>query len=415
MLSGLNPIKTVIQYLSLVLIFLVILSGCVSKNNEIATIEVRNTASVDIPDAIIRIADTGILDKINSTSGTSINVRSDTIHPMQLIREKDTIIELLFLCELKANEGKFFTISKTDQQVNFKRRTQAEISIKKGGEWQGRLYQGGLFENIEFLRVPDEHTDHSSYIRYEGPGWESDLVGYRFYLDWRNAIDIFGKKVDTMVLQNVGQDEFDSYHEMSDWGVDILNVGESLGMGSIGYWHENKAERVAVTDSIFCEISYSGILESKIKTTYFGWQISDYRTDLISRLSIQAGSRLTMHQLEISSEMDNLCTGIVKHPDAELIQPESPTGEWIWFASWGRQTLQDDLSGMAVIYRQDDLIKLAEDELNHVVVLNPSDNTLTYYFLAAWELEPGGIRSKEEFVAYLNEQAEILNHEPIVK
>jgi hypothetical protein len=412
---GSNLGKTILGFISPIVVILLLSSGCVQKNQDVVNIKVQNTASVNIPDAVIRINDPGILQNINSLQGTNIMIKSDTIHPVQLIKENDTIIELLFLSNLKSNEEKSFTISKSDQEIDFKRRTQAEISIKTGGEWLDQIYQGGVFENIDFLRVPDELTDHSFFIRYEGPGWESDLVGYRFYLDWRNAIDIFGKKVDTMVLQEVGQDGYDSYHEMSDWGVDVLQVGESLGMGSIGYWHGDKAERVAVTDSIYCEITYSGIVESKITTTYFGWQAGDDKTDLISQLSIQAGSRLTMHQLEISAEMDNLCTGIVKHPDAEILHPESVTDGWTWLANYGKQTLQEDLLGMAIIYRQDDLIKLADDELNHVVILKPSNHKLTYYFLAAWGQEPGGIKSKEEFIGYLDEQVEILNHKPIVE
>ena len=65
---------------------------------------------------------------------------------------------------------------------------------------------------------------------------------------------------------------------------------------------------------------------------------------------------------------------------------------------------------MAILYRTKDLIRLAEDEDDYVVVLNPSENKLTYYFLAAWEQEPGGIKSKQEFIDYLNEQTEVLNN-----
>jgi hypothetical protein len=394
---------------------LLLLTGCVPKDNSGIKIELRNSASVGITDAVIRINDPVILEKINTLSGKYIMVRSDVIHPVQLIRETDNLKELLFLCNVGPGETEEFTISKSDQETAFKQRTQAELSIKTGGEWKGRIYEGGKFENINFLRVPDEHTDHSFYIRYEGPGWESDKVGYRFYLDWRNAIDIFGKKVDTLVLQNVGQDGFDSYHEIGPWGVDVLKVGESLGMGSIGYWLNNKAERVAVTDSIYCEINYSGVLESKITTTYFGWAVGDYKSNLISRLSIQAGSRMTRHDLELSVGLDNLCTGIVKLPDTEYILPESSIGEWTWMATYGKQTLQSDLLGMAILYKTKDLIKLAEDEDDHVVVLKPFENKLTYYFLAAWEQEPSGIKSKQEFIDYLNEQTVVLNTGLMVK
>ena len=100
-------------------------------------------------------------------------------------------------------------------------KTYAELSIKEGGHWEGREYIDGTFKNVTELKVPAEHTDHSWFIRYEGPGWESSKVGYRMYLDWRNAIDIFGKVTDTMVLSKVGLDGFDSYHEKQSWGQDI--------------------------------------------------------------------------------------------------------------------------------------------------------------------------------------------------
>ena len=396
-------------------ITLFILTGCIPKDNSGIKIEVSTNASDGITDAVIRINDPAILEKIETHPGKYVIIRSDIIHPVQVIREKDKLVELLFSCNIGPGETKEFTISKSDQETVFKQRTQAELSIRTGGEWKGRIYEGGKFENVNFLRVPDEHTDHSFYIRYEGPGWESDKVGYRFYLDWRNAADIFGKKVDTLVLQDVGQDGFDSYHEMGPWGVDVLKVGESLGIGSIGCWLNNKAERVAVTDSIYCEITYSGVLESKITTTYFGWAVGDNKINLISKLSIQAGSRMTRHDLELSSAMDNLCTGIVKLPDAEYLLPESPKGEWTWLATYGKQTLQNDLLGMAILYKTKDLIRLVEDEDDYAVVLNPSENKLTYYYLAAWEQEPGGIKSKEGFIEYLNEQTKILNNRIVVK
>ena len=125
-----------------------------------------------------------------------------------------------------------------------------------------------------------------------------------------------------MVLQNVGLDGFDSYHEMADWGMDILKVGESLGIGSIGMWNEGKANRVAVTDSVTSEIVLNGSVESLIRTKYFGWKVGDRIYNLTSELSIFAGSRMTKHHLKIDGEAENLCTGIVKHPDAQLIQSE---------------------------------------------------------------------------------------------
>ena len=290
----------------------------------------------------------------------------------------------------------------------YSKRTQAELSIKVGGQWDGNKYVGGEFQNIDYLRVPDAHTDHSSYIRYEGPGWESDRVGYRFYLDWRNAADIFGKKTTAMVLQNVGQDGFDSYHDMSDWGMDVLKVGESLGIGSIAMWYDGSANRVNETDSLICEIVANGPVASMIRTHYFGWKVGGKSFDLVSDLSICAGSRMTKHELSIEGVPENLCTGIVKHPDAKLFQSETSEG-WEYVATYGVQSLASDRLGMAVLFRNEDLIKVTEDEHSHVAVLKADGGSLIYYSLAAWQLEPQGIKNEASFLEYLNETVTRLN------
>ncbi|MCU0644396.1 MAG: DUF4861 domain-containing protein [bacterium] len=328
--------------------------------------------------------------------------------------------QIVAIMDFKPGETKTLNLRYATSGVKpreYTKRTQAELSIKVGGKFVDRKYEGGTFQNVQFLRVPPEHTDHSLYIRYEGPGWESDKVGYRFYLDWRNATDIYGKKVPDMVLQNVGQDGFDSYHEMSDWGADILKVGESLGIGSIATWHENKANRVAKTDSVTCAIVANGIVYSQIKTIYHGWQAGASKVNLTSDLSITAGSRLTRTDLTIEGELENICTGLAKHENTVYLekQPEAPTG-WGYIALWGNQSLagEDDELGMAVLYQDSQFIQLAEDDLNHVVILKPENSKVSYYFLAAWVQEPDGIKTRDAFIDYLNKTVQQLNHPILV-
>jgi len=325
--------------------------------------------------------------------------------------------QLLLLFNLDANEKKEHSLKdlKTDKSPGFTKRTQAEISHKIKGEWKEREYMGGEFSNVQHLKVPAAHTDHSWYIRYEGPGWESDKVGYRFYLDWRNATDIFGKKTSEMVLQDVGQDGFDSYHEPSDWGMDVLKVGSSLGIGSIAMWVDEKAERVAITDSLESLVLSNGNIKSAIRTFYYGWMINDQKINLISDLSIEAGSRLTHHQISMDENVENLCTGIVKLEQSELItKVQEGASGWGYLATFGQQSLANDQLGMAVFFRNSDLIELTEDEHSHVVVLKPKYKKMDYYFTAAWEQEKDGITSKEAFVQYLDLKLAELNDPVLV-
>lgn len=407
--------------IALVIGILINYPGCTGKSEIEQTfpaslkITVRNPLKIDRPEAVVTLNVDEIKAKAPAFNPNAFVVLAgETELPGQAVDadgdgEPD---EIKFETNFAAGEGKAITIRYAESgsmSREYPKKTQAELSHKVGGKFVNREYQGGTFQNVQYLRVPPEHTDHSWYIRYEGPGWESDKVGYRFYLDWRNAIDIFGKKTPDMVLQNVGLDGFDSYHEMSDWGMDILKVGESLGIGSIGMWQDGKANRVSVTDSVTCRIAANGPVYSQIRTKYFGWKIVDTKYNLTSDLSIKAGSRLTEHDLLISNSPPNLCTGIVKLPGTRLLKKSGEGNEWAYLATYGMQSLAEDSLGMAVLYKQSDLIKLAEDSLNHVIVLKPTNGRLKYYFLAAWEKEPGEIQNQAEFVHYLDKVIAELN------
>ena len=289
-------------------------------------------------------------------------------------------------------------------EITVEPETYAEISVKTGGQWEGREYVGGSFENVEELTLPPEHTDHSYYIRYEGPGWENKQVGYRLYLDWRNAIDVFGKKTDTMVLPQVGQDGFDSYHEEAAWGMDILKAGKSLGIGSYGRYMNDTVAHFRNVGNTRAQISNSEA-SSEVKIEYSDWATGTDTVDLTSTLTIFPEGRFTKATLDPSEPLEGLTTGIVKAENIELLQKESEDGEWGYIATYGAQTLVNDQDklGMALFYKKDEVKEVKEGPDDHLVIFNESGEPVTYYFLAAWEQEPGGITSKEAFMTEIDE------------
>ena len=144
---------------------------------------------------------------------------------------------------------------------------------------------GTSFKNINSLQVPKEHTDHSWFIRYEGPGWENSQIGYRLYLDWRNAIDIFGKKVDSLVLPFVGQDGFDSYHEPTPWGQDILKAGKSMGIGGYGRLVNDTVAHFQSVKNTFAKVENSN-KSSSVNISYEGWNTGDETINLNSLMAM---------------------------------------------------------------------------------------------------------------------------------
>lgn len=296
------------------------------------------------------------------------------------------------------------------QQYDIKtNKTYAEISAKTDGKWEGRKYKGGtVFKNVDRLKLAPEHTDHSFDIRYEGPGWENNRIGYRLYLDWRNAIDIFGKKTSKNILPLVGQDNFDSYHEMSDWGADILKAGKGIGIGSIDRYLNKEKLHFREVDSTIATVSNKA-KESVVKVNYYGWKTASDKIDFISELTIKPDNLYTQHTIKASKEIKGICTGIVKQKNTDLLKKESKNKKWAYLATYGAQSLVPDKLGMAIFYEVKTIESVEDTDLDYLLVFKPTTKATTFYLLGAWEQEVNGIKSKEEFEKYLNEKLEVLN------
>ena len=286
-------------------------------------------------------------------------------------------------------------------------KTYAELSIAEGGTWidgaRGhKEYEGGTsFKNVNSLEVPKEHTDHSWYIRYEGPGWENSQVGYRLYLDWRNAIDMYGKKVDTLVLPYVGQDGFDSYHESSPWGQDILKAGKSLGIGGYGRLMNDTVAHFRTVKNTTATVENSDDA-STVTIAYKEWKTGNESIDLDSKLTIYPHDRFTKVALTPSKEITGICTGIVKLHDLPLLKKEGQ--KWGYIATYGAQTLVSDTDtlGMAIFYKLEEVAEQKDGVDDHLVVFKPTTKTVTYYFLGAWEQELNGITTEADFITDLD-------------
>ncbi len=387
---------------------------CNSQQNTFQ-VWVKNPNNIFLKDAYLELS----IDDINRNF---IIKDGNEIIPYQILIDETNKRSVCFVLSLKPNEEKILSVYYGDEieKKKFKNRTYAELSMKAENIYFDGKFRGNNFVNVNKLKVPSIHTDHDALFKYEGPGWESEKVGYRFYLDWRNAIDIFGKKKDQLILANVGIHDTvakdDSYHSMQEWGMDIFKVGNSLGIGSIGMWNDEKVNMVSKTDSIYCEITENGPIKSEVKTNYFGWKVGEKKFDLESKLSITAGSRLSKNEIIISNDPSNIATGLAKYPATQFFKSDI-SGEWSFIALYGNQTLVSDSDklGIAVFYKTKNLQELSEDNLNYIVKLKPKNGKVDYYFCAAWEQEGQAIKNLDGFKNYLNETQLILNNPPTVE
>lgn len=325
---------------------------------------------------------------------------------------------LIFVSSFKPRETKSFRIiwkRGAHEAHVYPRLTAAALGIKVGYRKVNGYYTGGRFVDVDSTVVPHDHFVHDALYRIEGPGWESSHIVYRCYLDSRNRNDVFGKKTHNLVLEKIGtndlvSDSRESYTKMLYWGMDIFKVGESLGIGSIAMWHDSRPVTVSDVDKVKCYIQ-NGPLRSGVLFKYSGWQVGVKKYNLVSRSSIDAESRLTKVSVSVSNPNVELCTGLARHEHCDLLEPLPGTrGGWTYLALYGKQSLTGDNLGTAVIYRTADKVILTADSLSEIVVLHPTGGLLEYYFGAAWEEEPGGIKTEREFTNYLDRVTEILNN-----
>ncbi len=399
----------ILQY-KIVIVFLIFLTAC--KTESSITIEIKNNSSLKRIDEIVEID----LSKISFSSNNLAAYCNSVKLSSQFVDDNSDgrVDSFLFLINLKPNEKKIVRIKAVEEKSKFQQRAHAEISEKIDYKLVDGVYTGGKFVNVKRTKTPEGHRDHNLYYKCEGPCWESDKVGYRFYLDQRNRNDIFGKKVNDMVLPRIHDINNKAYHNMENWGMDIFKVGNSLGIGSFAAYINNTVIQITKTDSIISLVNNDGPILASVSTKYFGWQVEDKKLDVNSLLSISAGSRLTKVKQITSENNINYCTGIAKHDNTEFIKSDN-NNEWNYIALWGKQTVINNNLGIAIFFRKVNNPFITEDKLNHIVVLELNKNDIVYYFAACWEHEKNGITTKEEFIKYLEYETLKLNNPLSIK
>jgi hypothetical protein len=411
--NNMNKLRNLIIIIGAALLTINLSCAAQSPYAESFSVKVTNSLKAERSGVLVYIP-TDKIPKVFNPNAFAVFDKDTEIASQYNSTDKDYPGIVVVLDKMNAKEVKKLAVrfAKTGAiKHEYAKRTQAELSHKINGEWKDREYIGGNFQKVNYLRVPPEHKDHSWYLRYEGPGWESDQVGYRLYLDQRNAVDVFGKLVPEPVLQKAGLDGFDSYHELQPWGMDVLKVAKSLGVGSIATLTAKGALRVETIDSVTCRITENGDVYSSFLTRYLGWNPGTSKVDLDSRISIHAGTRLTHNRISIAGKIDNISTGLIKDDKAKpkLFTKKGDGTTYGYIATYGGQSLnKGDNLGIVVFFNPKQLLEITEDQFSHIVKLNPVSGKIDYYYAGVWQLEPNGIKDEAGFIAYIDKTAKEL-------
>lgn len=326
--------------------------GCLKKN-KVIEIVLENKSSIELVDKGVEIKRNQLHGIPEETSfPLLINADKDTI-PVQLVDMDgdDQWDELFFVMNLPPEGTCTYLLKWSDYEQVFPKRTSVRFGKRASATspvqpaTRETLFANELPKNIGFQRY---QTD--------GPSWENDKVGFRHYLDGRNAKDLFGKKVTYMSPEDVGINSSgaveDNYHVMAEWGRDILSVGNSVGIGGIALMIGDNLKRLGVTandtinnvEETNFRIFSEGAVKSVINFQYINWTLDERKYFVDETTSIWPGMYAYNNKVKISGLHgdETLLIGLVNIDTEKNLTEIKVNDRWVVLFTHDKQTYEKE-------------------------------------------------------------------------
>ncbi len=259
----------------------------------------------------------------------------------------------------------------------------------------------GAYVTRTEVEVPNGLLPQNKWVMFEGPVLENDKIAYRFYLDSRHRFDIYGKRVPDLVMDTVGW----NYHDVMDWGADILKVGESLGFGSPGVLVGDSLYTLSDARRKVVKVTSAGGDIASLRTTFEDLKIGDQLIDLTQDWSLAAGDYGATIKLEVTKGV--LPKGAAFTTGLNKLGPLPKTmevGNCKALYTYGDQSFHHENLGMAVMADAQYFPHQGDHRLSHLLVFGADLQQVSYKMLAGWSRGVESIDTPEKFVAIVQNE-----------
>ncbi len=360
---------------------------------------------------------TGTLPFLKTESGEYIPVQFDDLDG------DNQWDEMAFLVNLDAG-------SRTELLIEWLPAEKAPVFPKRTQVYLGQAQADGSFRELTQATAALGLDGFPSPYQAEGVSWENDKMAFRVYFDCRNVKDLFGKLTPDLIAHKAGTPELGSYHELGDWGMDILHCGSSLGAGGLAMLERDTLFRLGSTDKYQYKEIVDGPVRSIFELSYEGWGVGDQRLTATERITIWAGKYWFKSEVLASgySEDKELVTGIVTSKMDREPERFVANQEYTAILAHGKQSLNKDFLAMAVLAPTKEVTKIAHSGNTNYFLLGDqrvpsknfshqvsetyylsqkiSENHLsTHYFFSMWGLENSLWNESEAVKQYLISEA----------
>lgn len=282
----------------------------------------------------------------------------------------------------------------------------------------------GPGEEKKFSISDQPHRENRSLVfsrfvpeRIDDYAWENDLVAFRMYgpeaqrlTEERqpggtlsSGIDCWLKRVDYPVVDKwyAKYVAGGTYHKDDGEGYDPYHVGSSRGCGGIGLWLDDSMH--VSKNFISWRKLANGPLRSVFELTYAPWKANGITVHETKRISIDAGSQLTMIEevIETSDNLPHLTIGVTLHEATGETIADSTLGV---FGYWEKIDDAYLATGIVVpIERVKNYVdyRSPEKDKSHLLVNVSPQGVVKYYAGFGWS-KAGKIRSIDEWSTYLS-------------
>jgi hypothetical protein len=340
--------------------------------------------------------------------------------------------ELFVVTDLKAGETASYRFLWSDKEPAFTNRTSIRFGVRKNRESKVAPAVADTF-------YPNQLPGVIGYQRYQtdGPTWENDKVGFRQYLDGRNSIDVFGKKISAISPEDVGINEAGvtepNYSAMQEWGTDIMHVGNSVGLGGSALLIGDSLARLGITeqdslnnvDTTICHIVTEGPVRSELQVEYKGWKPLNRNYTMKQNTSITPGNYAFKNELRFNNLQgdETLLVGLVNSRTSQKLSEVYIDDKWVVLYTHDKQSVNKEWwLGLAIILPKENYLGYMEAAKTGKVSTSffgklkvGNNKPVSYYAVACWELSDARFNDPGYFKTYITGLAKQLSASVTVK
>ncbi len=356
-----------------------------------------------------------------AAGGETIVIKVKAINPLDEGRDSETVsvdlktlpyqlqypsvyseqLEKFVLCQAVDNDG-----DGTNDELIFQSDFEpGQTKILNISESNGAP-EANVVERTNAMFVPQRKDDFA---------WENDKIAFRMYgpellrteLN-SSGIDVWVKSVKHPVMSKLYSKGHEYYHSDNGEASDFYNVGETLGCGGLGAWHDNKLWRSQ--NFAAWKIITNGPIRSVFELTYKPWQLGVKTTGETKRISLDLGSNFNRIESCFDGDVNDAvpAVGIVQCAGGgnAVFGPNKR-----WLSYWQNADGGNGYIGCAVILPE----KAARNESvtsdNHNILLARLDDSrsVVYYAGACWSKTPD-FDSEEKWLQCVQKKVRLIEN-----